>query len=131
MSRELFALGVLELAEAAAQSWADRWLSFAIVFGASLFGAALVVATYAFGLRLLAAAGKVPVVVPAAYTGQIAIIDEEVLKQRRKDAKRARKRPPLGPVARRWALVGAYACFTLAALAVLLGIYLIVPALHH
>jgi hypothetical protein len=121
---------VVDLAAAAAQTWEERWLAFVIVLAASLISACIVVATYALGLRLLAVAGRVPVVEPAAFTGAITIIPEEVLKQRRKQAKKAKKRSPLTKTQRKWARFGAYVCFALSGMAVLFGIYLIVPALH-
>jgi len=106
------------------------WLAFLIVFAASLLAAVVIVGLYALGLKLLVAAGRVPVVVPAEFTDAITILTPAQIKQAEKKAAKAAKKNPLTRGQRRAALIGAYACFVLCGVAVLWGIYLIVPALH-
>ena len=48
-----------------------------------------------------------------------------------KKARKAEKKNPLTAGQKRTALVGAYTCFTLCGMAVLYGIYLIVPYFHQ
>ncbi|MFD5601000.1 hypothetical protein ACFWHR_13205 [Leucobacter sp. NPDC058333] len=93
------------------------WMAFLIVFGSALFSAIFVVALYSLGLRFLATPSP---------------------RVRRADG----SLEPLGPsrddedddvdnVGRpRWATVSAYICFGLSVLAVLVGIFLIIPVLH-
>jgi Sec-independent protein secretion pathway component TatC len=89
------------------------WMSFVIVFVASIASAITLVALYSLGIRFLATpprahAGPTPGSVPRDDE------DDDV--------------DPLGRP--RWATIAAYACFALSAAGVLFGIYLIVPALH-
>ncbi|MET0725313.1 MAG: peptidase [Leifsonia sp.] len=107
------------------------WTAFAVVAFAAVFGTAVVVSTYSFGLRLLATSGRAPVVEPASFTDAITVITPSELKAAAKRAKKARKKNPLTEAQKRWALIGAYSCFTLSGAAVLYGIYLIVPYFHH
>lgn len=102
------------------------WFAFLEVFAAALLGAALVVLCYAVGLRLLVRAGKAPVVAPAEFTDAIAVISEKERKRAEKAAAKAARKSPLTDGQKRLALVGAYGSFTLAALAVLGGLIIIV-----
>jgi hypothetical protein len=106
------------------------WVAFLIVAGSSLVAAAVIVSLYSLGLRLLTTAGLSPVVDPAEFTGAITVLSP---KRAAKEAKRARKAAAANPLTagqKRLAQVAAYGCFTLCALGVLYGVYLIVPALH-
>ncbi|RUR01113.1 peptidase [Labedella endophytica] len=106
------------------------WGAFVVVFAAALVGTVVVVGLYALGLRLLVVGGRVPVVVPAEFTDAITVLTPaEIASAERKAAKAARKNP-LTPGQRRLAAYTAYACFALCGLAVLFGIYLIVPFFH-
>ena len=102
------------------------WFAFLQVFAAALVGAVLVVLFYALGLRLLVRAGRVPVVLPAEFTDAIAILSEKQQRRAAKAAAKAAKKNPLTPAQRRVALIGAYGCFVVCALAVLGGLTLIV-----
>lgn len=102
------------------------WLAFVQVFAAALTGAVLVVLFYALGLRLLVRAGRVPVVVPVAFTDAIAVVTEKQRRKAEKAAAKAARKNPLTIGQKRVALVGAYACFTVCGLAVLGGLVLIV-----
>lgn len=92
------------------------WFAFVIVFVASLIAALIVVSLYSFGIRFLATPAR-----PARQANG--------------------KLEPIGPSRDdedddvdygrpRWATAAAYACFGLSIVCVLVGIYLIVPALH-
>lgn len=106
-------------------------LQFLTVFVASLVGACVVVGFYALGTRLLAVAGRGLFVEPAEFTDAITVITpEQAAKAQRKAAKAQRKSPPVSESRKRAALAGAYACFVLCALAVLYGLYLIIPYFH-
>ncbi|QEW02648.1 peptidase [Microbacterium lushaniae] len=102
------------------------WTSFLQVFAAALLGAVLVVFFYAMGLRLLVRAGRVPVVAPATFTDAIAVVTDKQRRRAEKAAAKAAKKNPLTPGQKRVALYGAYACFSVCALAVLAGLILIV-----
>jgi len=102
------------------------WIAFLQVFGAALVGALVIVACTALGLRLLVRAGRVPVVGPQEFTDAITIISEKEASRAAKAAAKAARKSPLSDAQRRVALVGAYACFALCALAVLGGLVLIV-----
>ncbi|MEO6201471.1 MAG: peptidase [Cryobacterium sp.] len=107
-----------------------NWGAFLVVAAASLVSSALIVTMYSLGLRLMTTAGRSPEVGPAEFTGAITVLTP---KRQAKDAKRTRKALAANPLTdgqKRLALVGAYACFSLCAVAVLYGVYLIVPALH-
>lgn len=88
-----------------------EWLAFLIVFGAALGSAVFVVALYSLGIRFLATPA------PGAAREVGPDRDDE------DDDIDSLGRP-------QWATVAAYICFGLSAIAVLIGIYLIVPALH-
>ena len=102
------------------------WDAFLHVFVAALAAATLVVGFYAIGVRLLVRAGRVPVVVPAAFTDAITVISEKEAKRAAKAAAKAAKKSPLTEGQKRVALAGAYASFGLCGLAVLAGLLLIV-----
>lgn len=86
------------------------WISFVVVFFASLAGASLVVALYSLGIRFLAT--PPPVLGPNGPARDDENDDVD-------DVGR-----PL------WATVLANLCFAFSIVAVIVGIYLIVPALH-
>lgn len=102
------------------------WLAFLQVFAAALVGATAIVTFYALGLRLLVRSGRAPVVSPAEFTDAITVISEKELKRAAKQAAKAAKKSPLTAGEKRLALIGAYGCFVLCALAVAAGIALIV-----
>jgi len=103
-----------------------NWLAFVQVFLAAFISAIVVVSFYALGLRLLVRAGRAPVVAPAEFTDAITVISEKEARRAEKAAAKAAKRSPLTDGQKRFALVGAYACFAVCAAAVLGGLLLIV-----
>lgn len=103
-----------------------NWLAFLQVFVASLLGAAAVVTFYALGLRLMVRSGRAPVVSPAEFTDAITVVTPKELRRAEKAAAKAARKSPLTEGQKRLALVGAYACFALCALAVIGGILIIV-----
>lgn len=102
------------------------WGAFLLVFMAALIGAVVVVGFYALGLRLLASSGRVPVVAPVAFTDAITVLSAKQIARAEKAAAKAAAKSPLSDGQKRLALVGAYACFAVCALAVVVGILLIV-----
>ena len=106
------------------------WIAFLVVLGTALVATLVVVFLYSMGLRLLSVAGRIPVVQPAEFTDQLTIITPKEAKRWKKEARKAAQRVPLTPAQKRLALVVGYGCFVLTGLAVLFGVYLIVPALH-
>lgn len=104
---------------------------FLTVFAVSLLGSGVVVGFYALGTRLLAAAGRALFVEPAEFTDAITVITPEQAAKAQKKADKARRKNPLTDGQKRMALAGAYACFTVCGLAVLYGLYLIIPYFHH
>lgn len=106
------------------------WAAFLIVFAAALTGTIIVVGLYSLGLRLLVIGGRVPVVVPAEFTDAITVLTPAQIAAAERKAEKAARKNPLSPVQRRVATYAAYACFVLCGMAVLYGIYLIVPVLH-
>jgi hypothetical protein len=102
------------------------WFAFLQVFLAALVGAVAVVTFYAVGLRLLVRSGHAPVVSPAEFTDAITVITEKEQRRAEKQAAKAARKNPLTTAQRLLALVGAYGCFALCALAVVAGIYVIV-----
>lgn len=106
------------------------WISFFLVAAAALVAACVVVALYAFALRMLSTAGKAPHVTPAEFTDAITIVTPAEAAAEAKRIRRAAKKNPLSPARKRLALVVAYLCFVLCGLVVLFGIYLVIPALH-
>ena len=103
-----------------------NWLAFLQVFLAALIGAVVVVGFYALGLRLMAAAGRIPVVAPVQWTDAIQVVTAKEIAKAEKAAAKAAKKNPLSEGQKRLALLGAYACFVVCALAVVAGILLIV-----
>ncbi|MFV0375443.1 peptidase [Microbacterium sp.] len=101
-------------------------LAFVQVFLAALAGTILVVGFYALAIRLLVRAGRIPLAPPAEFTDAITVMTPKEQRRAAKAAAKAARRNPLTPVQRRIALVGAYCCFGLCAIAVLGGILLIV-----
>lgn len=101
------------------------WIAFVQVFVAAMISAVLVVGFYALGLRLLVRAGRVPIGAPAEFTDAITVISEKERLRAEKAAAKAAKKSPLTDGQKRAALVGAYASFTVCALAVLAGLLLI------
>ncbi|MGO2744997.1 peptidase [Microbacterium sp.] len=102
------------------------WMAFVSVFFAALIGAVLIVTFYATGLRLLVRAGRIPVVSPAEFTDAITILTDKQANRAAKQAAKAAKKSPLTEGQKRVALVGAYGCFVMCALAVIAGILIIV-----
>lgn len=103
-----------------------NWVAFVQVFGAALTGAVLVVSFYAAGLRLLVRGGRAPVVGPAEFTDAITVISEKEAQRAVKAAAKAARKSPLTAAQKQVSLVGAYACFAVAALVVLAGLLLII-----
>ncbi|MCX7521259.1 peptidase [Microbacterium sp. STN6] len=106
------------------------WISFFSVAFASIVGASLVVALYAFGLRLLSTAGRPPHVEPAEFTDAITVVTPEEAEREAKRVRKARKRSPLSRAQKRLALAVARLCFVLCAALVLFGVWLIIPGFH-
>lgn len=106
------------------------WAAFFVVAGASLASSALIVTLYSLGLRLLTTAGRIPEIEPAEFPGAITVLSPARAAKNAKRARKARQSNPLSRGQKRLALCGGYACFTVCALAVLYGVYLIVPVLH-
>lgn len=102
------------------------WLAFLIVLVTALAGATVVVIAYSFGIRLLTISGRTPIVTPAEFTDAITIVTPAEIRQAEKRAAKAARKSPLSDGQKRAALFGAWACFGLSAVAVVLGIYLIV-----
>lgn len=102
------------------------WIDFLIVFVAAMVSTVVVVSAYALGIRLLTVSGRTPVVMPAEFTDAITIVTPAQVRQAEKRAAKAAKKSPLSSGQKRAALVAAWACFAVAACAVLFGIYLIV-----
>lgn len=107
------------------------WSAFLIVSAASLFSAALIVSLYALGLRLLTTAGRIPMVEPHEFTGAITVLTPKKAAKQLKRARKAVAANPLTPGLKLVALYAGYTCFVLCSIAVLYGVYLIVPALHR
>lgn len=94
-----------------------EWIAFLQVFGASLFSAVAVVALYSLGIRFLATPPPKVRRADGTFEPDGPSRDDE------DDDVDDLGRP-------RWATITAYLCFGLSAACVLIGIYLIVPALH-
>jgi hypothetical protein len=106
------------------------WMAFVIVLGSALTGTLVVVGFYSLGLKMLVRAGRVPVVTPATFTDAITVLTPAEIKSVAKKAAKAARKNPLTPTQKRVALAAAYSCFTICGLAIVFGIYLIIPALH-
>ena len=107
------------------------WAAFVVVFIAAFLGATVIVSTYALGIRLRTISGRTPIVTPAEFTDAITVITPAEAKAAAKKAAKAAKKSPLTDGQKRAAYVGAWTCFALSALSVIVGIFLIVPALHR
>ena len=94
-----------------------EWLSFLVVFGAALFSAVFVVALFSFGIRFLATPARPVRRADGTFEPNGPSRDDE------DDDVDAVGRPL-------WATIGANVCFALSGIAVLVGIFLIIPALH-
>jgi hypothetical protein len=106
------------------------WAAFVIVFLAAIIGSCVVVSLYALGTRLLAIAGRALFVEPVEFTDAITVLTPERAAKLQRKAEKAQRKNPLTAGQKRAALAGAYACFTGCALAVLYGLYLIIPFFH-
>jgi hypothetical protein len=106
------------------------WLAFLLVLVSALIATVVVVSTYSLGLRLLTVSGRTPIVTPAEFTDAITVVTPAEAKAAAKKAAKAAKKSPLTDGQKRAALIGARACFVVSAVAVIVGIYLIVPVLH-
>lgn len=102
------------------------WLAFLLVLVSALVGSAVVVAAFSLGIRLLTVSGRTPIVTPAEFTDAITIVTPAEIKAAEKRAAKAARKSPLTEGQKRLALLGAWACFALSGIAVLVGIYLIV-----
>jgi hypothetical protein len=102
------------------------WFAFLVVLMTALVGATVVVIAYSLGIRLLTLSGRTPIVTPAEFTDAITVVTPAEIRQAEKRAAKAAKKSPLSDGQKGAALVGAWACFAASAVAVILGIYLIV-----
>jgi hypothetical protein len=107
------------------------WASFLGVFVASLIGTCVVVGLYSLGTRLLAAAGRALNVEPAEFTDAITVVTPERAARAQLKAEKARRKNALTTAQKRAALAGAITCFVLCSLAVLYGLYLLIPFFHQ
>jgi hypothetical protein len=107
------------------------WGAFLLVAGVSLLSTVVVVVLFSLGTRLLAAAGRILQVEPVEFTDAITVVTPAEAQKASKRARKAEKRNPLSSTQKRSAMLGAYACFTVCAAAVLYGIYLIIPGFHQ
>ena len=106
------------------------WHAFLLVLVSALIATVVVVSLYSLGLRLLTVSGRTPIVTPAEFTDAITVVTPAEAKAAAKKAAKAAKKSPLTDGQKRAALIGARACFVVSAIAVIVGIYLIVPVLH-
>lgn len=102
------------------------WFAFLVVLVSALVGATVVVIAYSLGIRLLTLSGRTPIVTPAEFTDAITVVTPAEIRQAEKRAAKAAKKSPLTEGQKRAAFVGAWACFTISAIAIILGVYLIV-----
>ncbi len=102
-----------------------NWGAFLQVFAAALIGASVVVTFYALGLRLLVRGGRPPLVAPVEFTDAITVLTDKQRRRAEKAAAKAAARNPLSDGQKRVALVGAYLCFGVCAVAVLGALLLI------
>jgi hypothetical protein len=93
------------------------WLAFIIVFGAAIVSASVVVSLYSLGIRFLAMPA------PPAPKADGTLEPTGPSRDDEDDDIEAGVRP-------RWASFGAGVCFSLSIVTVIIGIILIVPALH-
>lgn len=102
------------------------WFAFLVVLVSALLGATVVVVAYSLGIRLLTLSGRTPIVTPAEFTDAITVVSPAEIRQAEKRAAKAAKKSPLTEGQKRAALVGAWACFAVSAIAIVVGVYLIV-----
>jgi hypothetical protein len=100
--------------------------AFLLVFISAMIATVVVVSAYSLGVRLLTLSGRTPIVTPAEFTDAITVVTPAEIRQAEKRAAKAAKKSPLSEGQKRAALVGAWSCFVLSAIAVIYGIYLIV-----
>lgn len=94
-----------------------NWLAFLEVFATALTAAGILVLFYSLGLRLMVTADRVPTEVDA---------DDDEPMTHVTTAPSPAGGSTLSPTRRFAALIGAYACFAVCAIAVILGIFLLV-----
>ncbi len=94
------------------------WAAFAVVFLSAILAAGVVVTLYSLGIRFLAMPA------PKVRNADGDFDPDGPSRDDEDDDVDYLGRP-------RWATVAAYLCFALSAGCVLVGIYLIVPALHR
>jgi hypothetical protein len=94
------------------------WIAFVLVFAAALLSSVFVVAVYSLGIRFLATPA------PASRGSDGGLETQGPARDDDNDDVDDAGRP-------RWATVAANVCFVLSGAVVLVGIYLIVPALHR
>jgi hypothetical protein len=102
-----------------------HWDAFLHVFVAALLGAAIVVTSYALGLRLLVRGGRPPLVTPVEFTDAITVLTDKQKRRAEKAVAKAAARNPLSDGQKRLSLIGAYVCFGVCAAAVLGALLLI------
>ena len=102
------------------------WFAFLVVFVSALLAATIVVSAFALGLRLLTVSGRTPIVTPAEFTDAITIVTPAEIRKAEKRAAKAARKSPLTDGQKTAAYTGAWACFVLAGVAVVVGIWLIV-----
>lgn len=102
------------------------WFAFLVVLVSAFLGATVVVVAYSLGIRLLTLSGRTPIVTPAEFTDAITVVSPAEIRQAEKRAAKAAKKSPLTEGQKRAALVGAWACFAVSAIAIVVGVYLIV-----
>ena len=102
------------------------WSAFGLVLASALVGTCVVVAAFSLGIRLLTVSGRTPIVTPAEFTDAITVITPADLRHAEKRAAKAARKSPLSAGQKRAALYGAWVCFGISGVAVLVGIYLII-----
>lgn len=102
------------------------WSAFGLVLVSALVGTCVVVAAFSLGIRLLTVSGRTPIVTPAEFTDAITVITPADLRHAEKRAAKAARKSPLSAGQKRAALYGAWVCFGISGVAVLVGIYLII-----
>lgn len=103
-----------------------EWGSFLLVFATALIAAGFLVFFYALGLRMLVRAGKVPMVPPTDFTGQLATMTKKQAEKATKKAKKADRKSPLTEGQKNLAKYVAYACFVVVGIVIITGIIMIV-----
>ena len=100
--------------------------AFLLVFISAMVATVVVVSAYSLGVRLLTLSGRTPIVTPAEFTDAITIVTPAEVRQAEKRAAKAAKKSPLSEGQKRSALAGAWLCFAVSGVAVLVGVYLFV-----